>query len=314
MTFKAPDDFQLFYDEIIKRCYSYIELGYWDKIDKKTLTNWLDNFQTNEEKYLSSLILHKIIYRNAQAITAMLDNIFQIILPNYLMKNNIYTCNDLELWEAKLFNPGMNFDTITKFRISTITTGDLGESGQFYMRLLREKYISSKMLCDITRTNFKTLKKRHVDTIIFIDDFIGTGTQIGNFIDTYHKNLNEFSNIAFIPLIAHEKGIEAIQRKAQIYNLDITILAVETITCQNASFYLNKPLGDKFDGHNTIKDLLLFYKNFTKTYNIETNIDHIYGFGNLGITQLFSTGTPDNNLPLIYKNINLSWKALQEKR
>ncbi len=314
MAFKAPDDFQLFYDEILKRCYSFIELGYWNKIDKSKLNIWLDNFQTNEEKYLSALILHKIIYRNDQAIIAMLSNIFQIIIPNYLMQNNIYTCNDLELWEEKLFNPGMNFQTITKFRISTITTGDLGESGQFYMRLLREKFISSKMLCDITRKDFEKVKTGHVDTIIFIDDFIGTGMQIGSFIDTYHSNLSKFRNIAFMPLIAHTKGIKAIQKKAQIYNLNITILPVETINCQNASFYLNKPLGDKFDGYNTIKDLLLFYKDFIKTQDIETNVNHIYGFGNLGITQLFSTGTPDNNLPPIYKNTNLSWKALQEKR
>jgi len=41
---------------------------------------------------------------------------------------------EIDPFQAKKY--GVDFETITKFRISTITTGDLGESGQFYMRIM----------------------------------------------------------------------------------------------------------------------------------------------------------------------------------
>ncbi len=106
MAFKIPPNYLEFYNEIVGRCHSLIELKYWDKIEPRTLDAWLDNFKTDEEKYLSSLILYKLIYRNDKTIDSMLSKLFHITIPNILENNNIFIhAGNLETWEARLKNP-----------------------------------------------------------------------------------------------------------------------------------------------------------------------------------------------------------------
>ena len=315
MSFVAPTGYEIVYEEIVNRIHSYIKLKYWDKIDHKQLSDWLENFKNPEERYLSILILHKIMYRNSEAIQSTINNIFHILLPNYLSKNNIMNVIDLEEWEGKLFDPSKRFSTTAPFRISTITTGDLGESGHTYMRILRDKFVTKDMLFDITRKDILYTKPSYVKTIIFIDDFIGTGTQIKEFLKDNTNNLQLFKNIVFFPLVAHDTGITLIEETANELNLNISIIPVEKIDYNNSSFYFNDDDQVKFDGTNTIESLKIFCQNLAQKQQLESDMNNIFGFGNLAITHLFSTGTPDNNLPFIYKSKSATnWIALQEKR
>lgn len=313
MSFIAPLGYERMYEEILKRCHSYISLEYWDNIDNIKFNKWLDNFKTPEEKYLAALILHKVVYRNKKCILSMLSNIMQIVLPQYLNNKNIFIINNLEEWEGKLYDSSKGFHNVAQFRISTITTGDLGESGHAYMRILREHFVNKHMLCDITSKDLQRSKLSYVKSIVFIDDFIGTGTQINEFLEKNIKSLTLFDNIAIMPLVAHEKGIKSVLSKAKELKLNIEVLPVEYLTYENSYLYYNEDTDYKFDGINTLGDFYTFYQDLVISKKLESN-ENAFGFGNLGTTHLFSTGVPDNNLPIIYKNITHVWHALQEKR
>lgn len=305
MGFKVPENYLEVYEEIIKKCYSFIELGYWDKIEKRHLDRWLNNFKSPEEKYFSVLLLNKIIYRNQKSIISSLTQLFHIILPELLQKYKIYENKfDLEDWENKLKTK--EFKNETNFLFSEITTDKLGNSSSFYMRLLRENFIHYNFLRSIKVDNSDDTK-----ALIFIDDIIGSGEQVSDFIEEYKENIRQYGKVFFIPLIAHEKGIEKIERtceKLEIFN--VVIFPIELLGKHNSFFNFKV---EKFDDVNTVEDLRNFYEELIKNNNIIENKNFLYGFGELELLLLFSTGVPDNTLPLIYSNIDGGWHSLQKR-
>ncbi|PHR73347.1 MAG: hypothetical protein COA66_02865 [Arcobacter sp.] len=307
MSFTAPDDYQVFYKMVYKRCIVYINLNYWDKITKYDLDVWLANFKNDEEKYLAALILNRLIYRNEKSILAMLSNIFFVELPQYLKKNNIFTVNDLELFDKKLYIKAKNFKNVATFRFTTITTGDLGESGHLYIKYLREYFVCNDLIIDISSPTIE----RYVNTIVIIDDFIGSGKQLSEFIRNNESNLKRFKHIVFMPLIAHTIGISNVLEVAREKELSIDIIPIEEISFENSFFYHNVEEDYLFDGYNKLTSLYAFYEEL-----VESKIDiknNKFGVGKLGLTHVFSTGVPDNNLPIIYKS-SVNWTALREKR
>lgn len=319
MAFKAPENYKDFYNLIYKKCLVLINLKYWDKITKVHLDTWLGNFKGKEEKYLASLILHKLIYRNEDSIISMISNIFFIELPKYLKVKKVYTVNDLDCFRKKLFKSQEVFFQEIDFRFSTISTGDLGESGHLYIKYLREYFICSDLIVDISSERdpqpgeeyyFQNIHSS-IKTIVFIDDFIGSGSQITEFIEKNDKKLAIFDNLVFMPLVAHQKGIDDIIKVGTNFGLNIEIIPVETINYENSSFYLSEDKDTVFDGKNTIHDLHTFYKELIEEKDFDSFPE--YGFGDLGLVHIFSTGIPDNNLPLLFKTTD-SWQALREKR
>ena len=49
MSFKLPPNHQQLYAEVYSRCLALIDLGYWTRIDKSILDDWLSNFTNKEE-------------------------------------------------------------------------------------------------------------------------------------------------------------------------------------------------------------------------------------------------------------------------
>jgi len=319
VAFVAPENYKDFYNLIYKKCLVLINLNYWDKITKVQLDTWLGNFKGKEEKYLASLILHKLIYHNEDSIISMINNIFFIELPKYLKSKNVYKVDDLDYFRKKLFKSQESFFREVNFRFSTIATGDLGESGHLYIKYLREYFICSNLIVDISSERnpqpgedycFQNIH-RSINTIVFIDDFIGSGTQIVEFIEYNYKKLAIFDNLVFMPLVAHQKGIDEIIKIGTDFGLNIEIIPVEKINYENSSFYLSEDRDSIFDGKNTINDLHIFYKELINKIDFDSSPE--YGFGDLGLTHMFSTGIPDNNLPLLFDTTD-SWQALREKR
>ena len=100
--FKSPNLGQEFYEEVIDRCYKLIEINYWDRIDNSTLDEWLNNFETDNEKYFASQILFNFQYRNYDAMITMFKQIIQIYLPQKLAELDIYTISSIQDWERDL--------------------------------------------------------------------------------------------------------------------------------------------------------------------------------------------------------------------
>jgi len=310
MAFEAPHNYLDFYNEMVRKSEKLIEIGYWDKIEIRKLREWLNNFNTDEEKYLSSLILYKLVYRNDKTIDSMLNKLFNITIPNLLEKYNVYSINmTMNEWRGKLRNSG--FKEVGSFLFSTIISDELGDSGNDYMRRLREKFVVKELICKVTDR-----KRRHHKALIFIDDILASGTQICDFLHDYKENLSLYQYLIFTPLIAHKKGIDKIQTCFELlgYSNYLIIEPLEIITCDNHMLDFKIKNDGYFDSQNSIEDLESFYVSLMNLKNLKQKKEDDFGFGNLGLNLIFSTGIPDNTIPLIRcSNDDNTWKPLYEK-
>jgi len=312
MSLKLPRNHNQYYNYIIERTKKYIKLGYWSEIDFYTLDRWLNNFNTEEEKYLSALILDKIIYRNEATIKSLFSKMFHISLPNILEEYNIYFIEEnIESWEKALKSKGAK--DIYPFRFTTITSEkELGDSGADFMRRLRRYYLVNRELIIIIDSE----KTNNVNTLIVIDDLIASGEQVKNFIEDNLEYINKYRHVIFMPLIAHEGGIQSILKKIERLSYHeklnqsiVHIKPIEVINERNSFFY-EKEKGKLIDGENTIKEIESFYCSFIKN-RVSSDL---YGYGDLSLLLIFSTGIPDNTLPIIHEtNEEKKWYALYEK-
>lgn len=316
MSFTLPSNHKYYYDEVIKRSYTYVKIGFWSDIDLSMLNDWLNNFSTDEEKYLSALILDKIIYKNTSIIKSTLSKMFHMTLPNILEKHNIYKQEEnLEEWERNL----KNFpDTIKfPFRFTTITSEkELGDSGSDYMRRLRKYYLVNRQLLK----RIDAPKDDDVTTLIVIDDIIASGEQTKTFIEENLDNINNYKYIIFMPLIAHNLGINNLKNKIarleHMEKLNINTIIIEPVeTMDNQfSFFCDDNAQEIIHEENTIDEIKLFYINLLHSKLPGLKESDELGHGSLSLLLLFSTGVPDNTLPIIHlSNKDTKWKALYEK-
>lgn len=311
MAFKAPHNYLEFYNEMVRKSEKLIFIGYWDKIEIRKLHKWLENFKTNEEKYLSALILYKLVYRNDKSIDSMISKLFHITIPNLLEENKIYPFNmTMNEWRIKLKDKG--FRHVMNFSFSTITSDELGDSGNDYIRRLRDKFIAKELVCKVTANKIR----EHHKALIFIDDILASGKQINDFLTAYKNDLIKYDYIIFTPLIAHVKGIKSIYQtfKSLDYSNTLIIKPLEIITCDNHMLDFKIQDDGYFDAENSIEDLETFYISLVHTKELKQYKEDSFGFGNLGLNLIFSTGIPDNTIPLIRcTNDDNSWSPLYEK-
>ena len=291
MNFKSPLLSQEFFNEVETHCYSLIKNNYWDKIDNFTLKKWLENFKTDDEKYLASQILFHFQYRNEKAMLSMFKQIIQVYLPQKLDELGVYSIPSIREWEEML-----NTDQAFKlpFRFSTIDKEDkIGTSGHALFRLYAKNNLLYK---DIGRVIDSSMDDK-VKTIIIVDDITGSGKQFIDFYEKHKISFEKFENIIYCPLVAHQDGIESIQKHLS----HIHIVPAEVLIKEEHSFY------NISDDLNSNEIFLSFYQEVIKKLKITFPL----GFNKQAILYAMNISTPNNNLPVIYHN--KQWSPLLKR-
>lgn len=292
-----PDNWVSFYEEMIKRATVYIKNQYW-AIDENTLALWLNNFQKDDEKLLSALIIYRLIYRNKKPMLSMYNHIIQAILPSILEKLALYNETSIDSFINKIeTNPwGLNF------RFSTITEVDASPSksgAQLLREFKRDGPFHEKMLFSIS--NLPVIDPK-IKALVFFDDFMGTGEQFDIMLENIKDKINDIQ-IIYCPLAAHADGIAFIEKK-----YPSIILAPVEILDDNYNFF-NKAhmpkLLENFD-INTLKKT--YYSLLAKTKLDERKF---LGRGEQALTYIFSLSSPNNSLPILtYRDQEINWERL----
>jgi hypothetical protein len=174
--FEAPQHWDTYYDNVVTKCESYINFGYWDDIELYQLRAWLSNFTSDEEKYFSACILDALVYRSRQMVRSSIRTIASSIIPKFLESQSIYQSNSLEDW-LHCLQTGKN----VPIRFISIENVDhkAGKSGSVIIRELIETLdLASHLTLKPERIN---QIPEDVKVIILVDDFAGTGEQFCNF-------------------------------------------------------------------------------------------------------------------------------------
>lgn len=283
---------------VFVRAKKLIELDYWDNLTQRGLDLWIQNFKTREEKYLAAAILHALIFRNRKSIKTLGDDIFQIILPEILEEKGIYKIDSISNWIKSLTS---NRCRDLPIRFSAIDDiDDKGvKSSSTILSELKGKFFDGNL--SVNSHNLAKHVENGVKAVILFDDIIGTGEQFDSFYQK--RKLNELdTTIIYIPFAAVRSSAQKLDEK---YG-NLVIYPVELIDdtnkffCESNDFlcYANDITPTQF------RD---FYLKLCKDNKI--NLNGNLGIGELELTYIFSSSTPNNNLAmLMHKGEN--WSGL----
>ena len=295
-------------DDFVERTKSkvffYIESTIWNNIDHKRLISWLNQFkeEVEEEVYLSYLLLDSLVYYNKSDCLKLLNKgIFDLVVREKVLssdRESDFRKNEMDL-------KGLIKSTLSKVGFMTLLTD--GDNETTVSSRVLTRYLTHEM--DFPEDQiFDPSDLENVydkfDTIILVDDFIGSGRQIINF--WYHTEikfkdstklisdicLENSISMKYLCLVADEKGL------ANFYSygdkLNLTIWPCERLNISHSFFEMES---DKFE---SIEDC----EKYKKIYMDVCNRNGIKSFGyELGeLTIAFEHTVPDSTLPIFWEH------------
>ena len=294
--------------EITERCEDLINTSIWHGIHVQRLRRWLNNFETEQEKYFAACILDNLIYRSEEQTTALLKQLFQRTLPD-LTRRSISPVDTIYNWEERLKKSSTNCSVDPEIRLVTVTgrqdppTKSAHQIARLMKRFLRideEWIINSWEIIENIRRNIKTF--------IFIDDFLGTGAQFENLI--YDGQLNQVLSeayFAYLPLTAHVQGINYLRGNFPSIHVSTTEILDETYGVFHKESACFK------DGINSPQTAKKFYYNLLRKYEISIAGPDRRGFGDLELAYIFQHAAPDNSLPILWWTDSEKWYPLFDR-
>ncbi|MBE4609652.1 phosphoribosyltransferase-like protein [Vibrio navarrensis] len=301
MAIKITQNHVNIYESVINIAYKLIKYNYWDRISRSDLDAWLDNFETDEEKYLSAGILLSIIYRNDKSTKSFAANIIQIKLPNILKEHGIHCISSIEEWEADLKKG--NHTLPIRFSALEGVDGKPGKSGSTIYRDIRQEFFHSNLgiLCKDVKE--KVTNNSNLKAIILFDDILGTGEQFESYIienELYDLDIK----ILYFPFAAYNDSYEEINKK---YN-NVIVCPVEVIN-DSESLFSEKNIAffGKVHQEYTPDELKELYIGMCKRKNIKSTI--LLGYGDLALTYFFNDSVPNNNIAALWYDSD-TWTKL----
>lgn len=297
--FSLPPNAETYIVTVKDRCMDLIRLNIWNGIKQDDLNRWFANFENELENYFAACILDALIFRSNDQVISLGNELFTKKLPSCLNENGHKFNNYRDLLDLLKSQP------TNELRLVSVTLKNERpvKSSNLILRDFKRK-IGLNDSWFIYPAEVAIEIKNGVKTFVFIDDFLGTGSQ---FEGMYKENgfaleLSN-SNSIYCPLVAHQTGIEFLNKKCQ----DVKIVASE---------FLNKEL-DVFsfafnDGVNNEKNAKEYYDMLLDKYKFELPAENKYGFGNLSLAYTFYHSAPDNCLNIIWDNKN-GWYPLIKK-
>ncbi len=284
--YDLPEEWESFYTEMCKRAKDYIRISYWD-ITEEDLDLWLFNFKEDEEKFLSAIIIYRLIYRNEQPRLSMYHHIIEVLLPSILEEQGIYVVSSLDQFHYDLQH---SFNNIP-FKFATIENVDTkaSKSGHEILRNFARKGSFHSSL-EISINNIEDLDTEKTKAIILLDDIMGTGEQFDTYLQTFQSKLEKFTLI-YCPLTAHIDAISYIRDKYP----DVIVSPVEILE-QNYTFF-DSSFMPKIAENINMDEFKEFYCSFIKS---KTKLKKILlGKEDQALTYIFDVSSPNNSLPIL---------------
>ena len=185
-------------------------------------------------------------------------------------------------------------------------TGSMTKSSNAILRRLSNKVVNhSRILQNIEEVK-KYIENR--DMIIFIDDFLGSGTQATKFFNDHKLCELVQSNdmlqmpIIYMPLMAAPVGIENLESKFP----KLRILPCEIVE-EDSRLSQHHSLGSflhTFDIDATRIDIELIFVEMQTSYNFIRTKNWL-GWTDAMLSIVFEWGCPNLTVPLIYHDTNM---------
>ena len=316
-NFKTKEEFYRKYNDQIGTLRSKFE-GYLVTITQKRIKDYLCQFAL-EDKHTGLKLLQHVDYYNNERISRLTKQ-----LGGKLKKNtnnqfdDVYFCpidsssgSSTDMIIRKLRN-FMKMDSV-KYDEKFIHVSDLSDFAigpEVHITNLRERInhilnLSDDDISDLERSSqiadlreqIKDLQSQSTQsakTIVFVDDYIGSGNSFKNFWSRIGTYYNENHKYVLATLIAHQQGINSITSEIpiQILTTKSIPLSAKIFHSQNTHFTKNEKI--------TLKK----YCNALKFPSA-----HRYGFMDTQSLVVIYERSSNNILPILYANAK-KWSPL----
>lgn len=304
--FSVPRDGQIYIDTIVVRCHNLQDVGIWEGFDLLRLDRWLNNFKTESERYFAACILDAMIYRSPAQTAALMEQLFDRAIPDAVGVNSPIAAPPRD-WHRLVSERPCSTDPSIRLVPVIAPNEPPTKSGLQIARLYRRNLnINDRWMT--WPWHLHTAVTSGTQVLIFIDDFLGTGSQFLEFMAQF--NLDPVLSTAcciYAPLVAHSTGIANV-RNAHPH---LTIACAELID-SSCGVFSNDSICFR-DQANTIAQARAFYDWLLCDRAISISPEHATGFGQLGLVYAFAHATPDNSLPLLWWSQSSKWTPLFER-
>ena len=176
MPFSLPPDGRTYTDFVLTRARQLIACNIWGGIEETRLDRWLNNFQGDLRRYFAARILDMLMYRSELQTKSMLAHLFQRTLPDLArarsLPGHLTTAFDLLRRNG---DPGLRVVPVEPKAHADATSGGI------IARLIRRHLgLGRRWILSHDEVTART------PFVIFVDDFIGTGTQFSRFLSQPH--------------------------------------------------------------------------------------------------------------------------------
>jgi len=268
----------------LARCDGFVDLQIWPQSHTLNPRGWLSNFLPDELPYALSL-LDNFIYYSEPLVDRMFEEAFTGLLSRLL-------------WSGQSITAVRQVLDRTCFTFVTGETPRVTDSGHIFARKVRQVLGISEHQILYPQDAIKHICLTNFDSVVFVDDFIGSGSQfIATWTRSYMDNLSvSFESISsiqasYIPLVATNHGIKTLRGVFPNVNFYPTNVVPDNMSAldQNSIIW---PPDQKANAINFIKKA---------SNRAGCSWD---GFNDQGYLLAFYHSVPDATLPIFWHDRN----------
>jgi len=175
-------------------------------------------------------------------------------------------------------------------------------------RLQRILQLNQKWMCWPWQAA-KAVDEKSVDTILFVDDFLGSGSQFVNFFRQWGFDKQQSAGLKhfYAPVVAHRQGLAHLAKELP----SISVVSAETLEPSHG-FFSDKVWNRLGKGCVSANDAKSWYMDFGAKRGFKPMGGSLLGYGELALTFAFSHSTPNNSLPILWHG-SANWQPLLER-
>ncbi len=282
------------------------QTSFWEHQPALDPKRWLGNFVEKELPFARQL-LNSFVFVSDQSTRRLLRHAISQ-LSRFVLGDEC----DSFVYEKSRYQEVLLRSVVTS---PTGEVPNISDSGALFTRLVRQELDFPQANLKDNAGTVKLILESGLRSVIFVDDFVGSGNQ---FVETIHREIEiddeKFTffqclerfpdlNLYYIPIYSTEFGSKRIREKCGRVILSPVFLLDDTHSVMNPKSYI-------WDEMYSKEEIFEFVVTASRRAGIPD--DQIMGFCGLSLGMAFQHCVPDATLPLFYHNSE-NWKPLKKR-
>lgn len=256
MSFEIPPGKERFFSDTKQKIEALIRKNILYGIKHYELQGWLNNFTSPRSLYLAAHLLDAFIYRSPDMLKSMRRHMLEMQLSSALQRSGYEIPVTVDDFLGSL-REGHHTLPVRFVSMDGGFDKTPGKSGAALLRNFREDGLINKSIT--IRPEKVVALPKHVDWLVLVDDFVGTGKQADKFFKYYGvRQWAESRNVIFLSFMAHTVGVNKIATDCAYVDFDCA-----EVLSSSHGFFAPRSGGTMWgrDEYNSIKDVKDFYYN-----------------------------------------------------